>query len=84
MKQWAADVGNDPNDDFNIIIDILYGEKFKEDHFATIKQNPEGGLSITWYPHKEELVIPLDWLLSILQGAKKELEGLRFIKHDEK
>lgn len=83
MKQWTADVVNDPYDDDNIAIEIGRGEKFMDEYAAIIKQNPEGGLSITWYPHKEELVIPLDWLLSILQGAKKELEGLRFIKHDD-
>ena len=85
MKEWFADIGGDPYDDHNLTIEIRYGcsKNFIGEYIAIIKQRPEGGLSITWYPHEEDIVVPVDWLLKLLSSAKEDLEGLRFIDRSE-
>lgn|GEM_PF-1395697 len=68
MKQWEADFGNDPNDDFNLVVEILYEDR----DVAVIKQS-HNGLLVKWYPHSEELVVPLAWLSELLLEAKRKL-----------
>ena len=75
-KKWVADFGNDPYDDYNLIVDVGLGEKFMQDHIATIRQSPQG-LLMTWYPQKEERVIPIDWLLPFLLDVNEELRGMQ-------
>ena len=68
MRQWEADFANDPNDDFNITVEILCDDK----EVALIKQSHDG-LLINWHPHSEELVVSLDWLSGLLLEAKRSL-----------
>ena len=69
MEQWSADIANDPFDNYNLIVEIL----FNDENIAVIKQGKEG-LEIKWYPNKEELTIPLKWLLNLLIYAEKRLQ----------
>lgn len=68
MKQWTADFANDPHDDYNLIVEILYDDE----EIAVIKQGQKG-LEMKWYPNKEELLIPIDWLLGLFSEAKKRM-----------
>jgi len=68
MKQWEADFGNDPYDDYNLIVEILCDDR----DVAVIKQS-HGGAFINWYPHDEELIVPLDWLSGLLLETKQRL-----------
>jgi len=68
MKHWESFVTNDPYDDYNLVIEILFDNKF----VAVIKQSPQG-LTLKWYAYKEDLVIPVDWLSDLLIRAKKDL-----------
>ena len=68
MRNWSADFGNDPNNDYNPIIEILC----EDEEVAVIKEG-KSGLEIKWYPNKEELIIPLDWLQGLLIEAKKRM-----------
>jgi len=68
MKQWTADIANDPYDDYNLIMEILYNDEY----VAVIKQSSQG-LIMTWYPNKEELKIPVEWLTKLLIDAKEIL-----------
>jgi hypothetical protein len=68
MKQWSADFANDPFDDYNSIVEILYGDE----EIAVIKQGKQG-LEIKWYPNKDEVIIPFDWLLGLLIEIKKRM-----------
>jgi len=73
MGSWAADIGNDPDDDYNLIMEIL----FDNEYVATIKRSPNGP-TIKWYPNKNELTIPVNWLADILEEAKRSI-----ISYDE-
>ena len=69
MLQWTADFGNDPDDDYNLIVIIYYDDV----DVAVIKQT-HCGLIMRWYPNKEELVIPVDWLSGLLFEAKRRMD----------
>ena len=70
MKQWTADFGNDPYDDYNLIVEILYGDE----EIAIIKQG-QHELEMKWYPNKEELTIPIDWLSGLFLEAKRRMSN---------
>lgn len=70
MKQWTADIANDPFDDYNLVFEILYGEE----EVAIIRKGKEG-LEIQWFCQKEELIIPFDWLFGLMAAAKERLSG---------
>lgn len=66
MKEWTADIGNDPDDDYNLIMEMYYDGE----HVAAIKQHPDGS-RMTWYPKNKEFIIPVDWLMSLFDEVKK-------------
>lgn len=68
MKKWTADFGNDPNDDYNLVVEILC-----DDEEIAIVQKRNNEMEIKWYPNKDEIIIPLDWFLDLLQEAQKRL-----------
>ena len=69
MEQWSADFTNDPFDDYNLIVEIL----FNNEEVALINRGKKG-LEIKWYPNEREITIPLKWLIKILIEAEKRLQ----------
>jgi len=69
MINWTADFTNDPNDDYNLIVEILYNKE----EVAVIKQG-EQGLEMKCYPNQSDLIIPVDWLLGLIQEYKKRIQ----------
>jgi len=67
---WEADFGNDPDDDGNIIVEIQY----QGEYVGVIKQG-KNGLVITWYEHKGDLVLPLEWFQDLIEEVKEQLKG---------
>lgn len=70
MKGWTADIANNPNDDYNLVVEILYNEV---DVAVIYKSGNE--LLLKYYANKDDLVVPVDYLLKLLQDAKVRLEG---------
>ncbi|SMC81728.1 hypothetical protein [Papillibacter cinnamivorans] len=68
MVKWTADFGNDPNDDYNLIVIIYCNE---ED--VAIIRNLEGELVLQWFAKKPNLEVPVDWLIGLLVAAKERL-----------
>ena len=68
MKNWTADWGNNPYDNYNLILEILCDDK----EVAVIKQS-EYGLILKWYADPKGLAVPLDWLLKLLSDAKRDI-----------
>jgi hypothetical protein len=68
MSKWAADFANDPSNDFEFMVEILYDDK----DVAVIRRGEEG-LELKWYANKKDLVIPLDWISETFIEAKKRL-----------
>jgi hypothetical protein len=73
-NKWNADITNDPDDDFNLYIELLEGEdQESEEYRGRITRNANDDLILTIYPSDSSVEIPLDWLLSIVAGAEKDL-----------
>lgn len=64
MSLWNANFVNDPNDDFNLIVEIIY----KDNCCAIIRQSVEG-LELEWISDTIKK-IPVNWLLDVLKQAK--------------
>lgn len=68
MNGWTADFTNDPFDDYNLIVEIL----FNDEDIAVIKQGNEG-LEMKWYASNKDIVIPVEWLDGLLNEVKERL-----------
>ncbi|MFL0269323.1 hypothetical protein [Candidatus Clostridium radicumherbarum] len=69
MKGWTADIVNNPNDDYNLMIEILYNEVD-----VAVIYKCEDELILKYYANKDDLVIPVDYLIKLLEDAKVRLE----------
>ena len=69
MKKWSADFVNNPHEDYNLMIEILYDEE----EVAVVKKDENDRLVMKWYPTEKELFIPVDWIIKLLNIAKERL-----------
>lgn len=69
MSLWKADIANDPNHDYDLVIELLYDTE----EIGVIKQGKDGLEVVVFATHKD-LFIPFEWLLQILNGAREQLE----------
>lgn len=69
MSGWTADFANDPFDDYNLIVELL----FNDEDVAVIKQSNDG-LEMKWYASDKDLTIPVEWLNGLLREAKERLK----------
>ncbi|HEX2944947.1 MAG TPA: hypothetical protein VHT96_03220 [Clostridia bacterium] len=70
MDEWSADYGNNPYDDYNLIVEILY-----QDRDVAVIYKSENELKLKYYANENDLVIPLDWLLGLLKDVKERLDN---------
>lgn len=68
MGIWTADIGNDPYDDYNLIMEVLCDDKD-----VAVIRNIGGEIVIKWYPQDHEIDVPVDWLIGLLSTAKERL-----------
>jgi hypothetical protein len=68
MQKWSADFVNDPSDDYNLIVEVLYDDKD-----VAVIHNIGEGIVIKWYPQACGLEVPIDWLIGLLSIAKERL-----------
>ncbi len=67
--EWSSLYANDPGDDYELVIELLYKEKD-----VAVIRHKEKGLELTWYANENNLNIPVDWLLERLIMAKRDLK----------
>lgn len=68
MNKWNSLVVNDPDNDYNLVIELQYDEEF----VGYIKKNGNT-FDIAVYPNINKITIPLDWLENVINKAKKDL-----------
>ena len=68
MPIWTAYIGNDPNDDYNLIIEVQCDDKD-----VAVIRNINDEIVLRWYPQECETDIPVDWLVGLLTMAKESL-----------
>lgn len=71
MSNWTADFTNDPFNDYEIVIEILYNDK----DVAVIKQG-DRGLEMKWYANVSDIVVPVEWLSDLFKQAEEKLNKL--------
>jgi hypothetical protein len=68
MLQWTADFTNDPNNDYELMIEVLCNDE----EIGVIKHG-KSGLEFILFSHDKDVVIPFDWLLGLMNEANKKL-----------
>lgn len=68
-QTWTADITNDPDQDFDLCIEIYQGDA----HRGTILRDASGALVMTIYPSPQAFQMPAQWLAEVLQSAAREL-----------
>ncbi|NLD49816.1 MAG: hypothetical protein GX660_21935 [Clostridiaceae bacterium] len=63
MSGWTADFANDPFDDYNLIVEIL----FNDEDVAVIKQGKDG-LEMKWYATDKDILSRLNGLMVVSAG----------------
>lgn len=64
---WRADYVNNPEDDFNLIMEIFCDEM----EVGRIYNDKCGNPMITIYAHDASLFVPCDWLISLVSDFIK-------------
>ena len=75
MLQWTADFTNDPNNDYELMIEILCNNK----DVGVIKPGKHG-LEFILFSHNEDIVIPFNWLLGLMNEANNSLNMKKSMK----
>jgi hypothetical protein len=68
MQKWTANYLNDPASDYELMVEICCNDKDK----AIITQS-KNGLEFKIYAHKDDLTIPFDWLLKLINEVQNDL-----------
>ena len=68
MSQWTADFTNDPNNDYELIVEILYN-----DEDVGFIKNGKCGLELILFAHNNDYIIPFEWLFGLMSEAKRRL-----------
>jgi hypothetical protein len=72
MGTWTADITNDPDRDFNLIVELQEDGQYR----ARLFQDDKGGLQLRIYNGKNT-IIPVDWLLGIIRHFQEDLAAMR-------
>jgi len=79
MCLWTSYWGNNPYDDYNLIIEICFNNIDNE--VAIIKQSQQG-LIFQWYKDPKGFEIPISWLFEKLIKAKEGIIDPTTIEED--
>jgi len=66
--QWTADFTNDPNNDYELMIEILC-----DDEDIGVIRPGKYGLEFILFSHSKNIVIPFDWILNVMNEANNKL-----------
>lgn len=65
MSRWTAEITNDPERDYSLIIEILEEEQAR----ARIERS---GQALVLRVYVDDVQIPIDWLKEIIEQAQKD------------
>ena len=69
MSQWAAEITNNPDKDYELYIELLEDDEYR----ARIEISSQEQLVLRVYNTEQEVSLPVDWLVQVIVMAKKEL-----------
>ncbi len=70
MSQWAADFTNDPNNNYELMVEILYNGE----DVGVIKRG-KYGIELIWFDHQNNLTVPFDWLFKLMSEAQLSFQN---------
>jgi hypothetical protein len=69
MSQWAAEITNNPDKDYELYIELLEDDEYR----ARIEISSQDQLVLRVYNTEQDVSLPVDWLVQVIVMAKKEL-----------
>jgi len=69
MSQWAAEITNNPDKDYELYVELLENDEYR----ARIEISSPEQLVLRVYNTEQDVVLPVDWLVKVIAMAKKEL-----------
>jgi hypothetical protein len=69
MSQWAAEITNNPDKDYELYLELLEDDEYR----ARIEISSQEQLVLRVYSTEQEVSLPVDWLVQVIVMAKKEL-----------
>lgn len=72
MTEWSADILTDPDNDYEMIIEILYNDV----DVGVIREGKDG-LVLKWYANQDDISVPLDWLANLINRARIDLKLIK-------
>jgi hypothetical protein len=69
MSQWAAEITNNPDKDYELYVELLEDDEYK----ARIEKSSQEQLVLRVYNTEQDVSLPVDWLVQVIAMAKKEL-----------
>jgi hypothetical protein len=69
MSQWVAEITNNPEKNYELYVELLEDDEYR----ARIEMADAASLVLRVYNTDTDVVLPVDWLVHILDLAKKEI-----------
>ena len=69
MSQWAAEITNNPDKDYELYVELLEDDEY----MARIEISSPEQLVLRVYNTEQDVSLPVDWLVKVIAMAKKEL-----------
>ena len=69
MSQWAAEITNNPDKDYELYVELLEDDEYK----ARIEISYQEQLVLRVYSTEQDVSLPVNWLVRVIMMAKKEL-----------
>ena len=69
MSQWAAEITNNPDKDYELYVELLEDDE----HRARIELSSPEQLILRVYNTEKDVSLPVDWLRQVITVAKQEM-----------
>jgi len=69
MSQWAAEIMNNPDKDYELYVELLEDDE----HRARIELSSPEQLILRVYNSEKDVSLPADWLMQVITMAKQEM-----------
>ncbi len=69
MSQWAAEITNNPDKDYELYVELLEDDE----HRARIELSSPEQLILRVYNTEKDVSLPVDWLMQVITMAKQEI-----------
>lgn len=69
MSQWVAEITNNPDKDYDVYVELLEDDEYK----ARLEMSSPEQLVLRVYNTANDVSLPVDWLVQIIDMAKKEI-----------